>query len=64
MDGFLVAESCQEFETMIEEQMKNPHVSDAMMTARNLLFERWVSSLDANATDRYIDLLETLIENR
>jgi hypothetical protein len=59
-DAFDIAYSEKEIEPLILNALRNPEISEKQMVVRRALFERYISSLDARATERYADKLVEL----
>ena len=51
-----------DLERMVLERLADPHVSDEVMAGRRALFERYVSPLSGDATERTIAIFEQAIE--
>lgn len=62
LDMFKVAHSKEEYKTMIMDEYRSSSVSEEMMALRKLKFEEHVSSVDADAVQKYTRLIGELCE--
>lgn len=59
---FNVARSPEDLKALIEKNLENPQVSKEYIDKMTGLFEQYVSSFDADATERYTNFLKGVIE--
>jgi len=59
---FNVARSPGDLQALIEKNLENPQVSKEYIEKMTGLFEQYVSSFDANATERYTKFIKSVIE--
>lgn len=62
LEMFQVARSKEEYKQMIMDEYRQSSVTEEMMTVRKLNFERHVSSVDADAAQKYTRLIAELCE--
>ncbi|MFQ6016733.1 MAG: hypothetical protein ACE5KF_00910 [Kiloniellaceae bacterium] len=58
---FDVATTPEAFEALVLERLDNPGVDRAAMEGRGTLFEKYVSNLDGNATEKYLGLVRQIV---
>ena len=56
-DLYDVAKSPESFANLIVERLGNPFIDEEISVKRQKAFEKWISPLDAAATERYLELL-------
>lgn len=57
-DAFEIARSPEQFKEMIEAGMKNPEVSAEYVEKVDGIFDRYVSSFNANSTEKYVSCVK------
>jgi len=61
-DIFDVAHNIEEFEELIIERLKKVDIPPGCMERRREVFEKYVSTLEGNAKEKYIELINRVIE--
>jgi len=61
---FDIADSVNEFEELVINRLKNPEVSEGCMQKRYELFEKYVSSMEGDALDKYVNVINQVIKER
>jgi len=62
-DALDVAHSIEEFEKLIIDGLKNPkRVDEGLLRKRYALFEKYVSGMDGNALDKYVNVINQVIK--
>lgn len=61
-DVFDIAESTEEFAELIENKIKDPSVSEEYLKRIDAVFDRYVSSLNAEAVKKYIKNIKEIIK--
>jgi len=59
-----IANSPDEFERLIIERIKNPEVTQECVKERYALFEKYVSSMEGDAQDKYVNVISQVIKER
>ena len=63
-DLFDIANNVKELEILLLERLHNPVIDKKVMRRREVLFEDYISSLDCNATEKYVECIKQIIENQ
>ncbi len=58
---FDIAESIEDLESMILNRLKNPTVDRETMEGREAMFERYVSSLNCDATEKHVSMIKRVV---
>ena len=58
---FDIAESVEDLESMILNRLKNPAIDREIMEGREAMFERYVSSLNCDATEKHVSLIKRVV---
>lgn len=61
---FDIAHSPAEFKSLVLERLRDPAIGEACLREREALFEYYVSSLTADAVEKYTDLLKRIINEK
>jgi hypothetical protein len=59
---FDIADSKDKFASLITERLKNSHISPEIMAERNLIFEKYVSSMDGDSLDKYAYIINKIVD--
>jgi len=63
-DLFDIAESAEELESLIFKRLQNPIIDDAIMERRKICFEKYVSSVKGDATDKYVARIKEIVNKK
>ena len=58
---FDIAESVDDLESMILDRLKNPTIDREIMEGREAMFERYVSSLNCDATEKHVSMIKRIV---
>ena len=61
LDLFDVAKNSDQLESLIIKRLKNPLIDSETEEKRNALFEKYLSSMNADASLKYISKIESII---
>jgi hypothetical protein len=60
-DLFDIAESAEELESLILKRLQNPIIDDAIMERRKICFEKYISSVKGDATEKYVARIKEIV---
>jgi hypothetical protein len=63
-DLFDIARDVKELESLILKRLHNPMIDKNVMEGRNAMFEKFVSSLQGDATEKYIECIKRVVSQR
>jgi hypothetical protein len=63
-DLFDIANDVNELESLILKRLHNQTIDKKVMEGRKALFESFISSLDGDATEKYVECIKQVIENQ
>ena len=58
---FDIAKDVNELESIIIDRLHNPTIDEKIMEERNALFEKYVSSMKGDATEKYVALIKSVV---
>jgi len=61
-DLFDIAKDAKELESLIFMRLHNPTIDKKIMEGRKALFERFISSLEGDATKKYVALIKSVVD--
>jgi len=63
-DLFDIAKDVNELESIIIDRLHNPAIDEKIMEERKALFECFISSLDGDATEKYVTLIKEIVNKQ
>ena len=63
-DLFDIAKDVNELESIIIDRLHNPTIDEKIMEERKALFECFISSLDGDATEKYVTLIKEIVNKQ
>ena len=63
-DLFDIAESLEDLESLILKRLQNPVIEKDIMEGRKALFEKFISSVKGDATEKYVTLIKEIVNKQ
>ena len=60
-DLFDIAESVEDFESVIIHRLNNTEIDGNIMQGHKVMFERYVSSLNCDATEKHVSMIKRVV---